>query len=76
MGREWFQDGQEVDLRPWSWSPKAEGPLLCVFGNEDPLIPPSDRIAIEEALDRANRLRSENDPPTGFCPGGGPWVHV
>ena len=55
---------------------KAEGPLLCVLGNEDPLIPPSDRIAIEEALDRANRLRAGRPAPPRSHPGGGPWVHV
>ena len=36
---------------------KAKGPLLCVFGNENPLIHLSARIVIEQEPEQPNRLR-------------------
>ena len=46
--------------------PAIAGRLLCCCGDADPLIPESDVLAIEAALDRANQLRaaaSSSRPP-------------
>jgi len=44
--------------------PSIPGRVLCLLGREDPLIPASDRDAIEAALAAANRGRL---PGTGHC---------
>lgn len=39
--------------------PRIRGPLLFVCGKEDPLIPASDRLAIIDGLEQANRAREQ-----------------
>ena len=46
--------------------PSIRGTLLCVFGSDDPLVPPEDVAAVAEALEAANRGRraaGEGMPP-------------
>jgi carboxymethylenebutenolidase len=42
--------------------PSIKGPLLCVFGSDDPLIPPAEVAMVEAALAAANAVRAAAMP--------------